>query len=484
MLPTGSVTNAMLGGSITDSKLNQLTSAGKVANSATTAASANTANAIVARDGSGNFIAGTITATLSGNATTASTWLAGRNLSLTDDVTATLSSVNGSANVSAVATIANNAVSNAKLRDSAGVSVIGRSSSTTGDPADIVASSDGHVLRRSSGSLAFGSLGSNSLDADAVTTVKIQNGAVTNDKIANLTILNGKVASNAAIEGTKINPNFGTQNVVASGTVSAHKFIPTTGGTQSGDGMYLNGANTLAFSTNGIEKVQITSGGNVGIGLGGGAPTQRLHILGGDIRVDRQANTDGAISFGGTTEYIYGNSSTDGISIGTNGANRVIVGNLGTQILGTLDCTGNIGTLGSVSAGSATLAGALTVTGTVNAGTVRSANLPHFGCRAWVNFNGQGVIGTDQPIRGSGNVTRVFKVAFGHYRIDFTEPMPNANYCMVATTNASAGAVGLVTEEDTDAVPSGRSVNSVEVRTFNNGGGVADRFYINVAIFV
>jgi hypothetical protein len=46
-----------------------ITTAGKVANSATTATSANTANAIVARDASGNFTAGTITGTLSGTAT-------------------------------------------------------------------------------------------------------------------------------------------------------------------------------------------------------------------------------------------------------------------------------------------------------------------------------------------------------------------------------------------------------------------------------
>ena len=46
-----------------------ITETGKVANSATTATNANTANAIVARDASGNFTAGTITGTLSGTAT-------------------------------------------------------------------------------------------------------------------------------------------------------------------------------------------------------------------------------------------------------------------------------------------------------------------------------------------------------------------------------------------------------------------------------
>ena len=55
---------------IADTKLATISTSGKVANSATTATDANTANAIVARDSSGNFLAGTITANLSGNATT------------------------------------------------------------------------------------------------------------------------------------------------------------------------------------------------------------------------------------------------------------------------------------------------------------------------------------------------------------------------------------------------------------------------------
>jgi hypothetical protein len=61
---TGTVSNAMLAGSIADSKLSTISTVGKVSNSATTATSANTANAIVARDASGNFSAGTITATI------------------------------------------------------------------------------------------------------------------------------------------------------------------------------------------------------------------------------------------------------------------------------------------------------------------------------------------------------------------------------------------------------------------------------------
>lgn len=54
---------------IVDTKLATISTAGKVSNSATTATDVNTPSAIVARDASGNFSAGTITATLSGNAT-------------------------------------------------------------------------------------------------------------------------------------------------------------------------------------------------------------------------------------------------------------------------------------------------------------------------------------------------------------------------------------------------------------------------------
>ena len=63
-----SVSSAKLQASIPDSKLATISTAGKVSNSATTATNLNTASAIVARDGSGNFTAGTITAALTGAA--------------------------------------------------------------------------------------------------------------------------------------------------------------------------------------------------------------------------------------------------------------------------------------------------------------------------------------------------------------------------------------------------------------------------------
>ena len=74
------------------------------------ATSANTASAIVARDGSGNFTAGTITAALSGNASTATTaaaWTTGRTITLTGDVTGVSGSFDGSGNLSFATVVGN-----------------------------------------------------------------------------------------------------------------------------------------------------------------------------------------------------------------------------------------------------------------------------------------------------------------------------------------------------------------------------------------
>jgi hypothetical protein len=70
----------------------------------------NTASTIVARDGSGDFAAGTVTAALSGNATTATALATGRTIGMTGDVVWTSASFDGSGNVTGTATIQANSV--------------------------------------------------------------------------------------------------------------------------------------------------------------------------------------------------------------------------------------------------------------------------------------------------------------------------------------------------------------------------------------
>lgn len=72
----------------------------------TAATNLNTISTLVKRDSSGNFAAGTITADLTGIASSATKWTTARNLSLTGDATATLTAVDGTAAVSAAVTLA------------------------------------------------------------------------------------------------------------------------------------------------------------------------------------------------------------------------------------------------------------------------------------------------------------------------------------------------------------------------------------------
>jgi len=57
-----------------------------------------------------------------------------------------------------------------------------------------------------------------------------------------------------------------------------------------------------------------------------------------------------------------------------------------------------------------------------------SGTAPLYMCRAWVNFNGTGVV----AIRASGNVTSITDNGTGDYTVNFTTAMSDANYCPVA----------------------------------------------------
>jgi hypothetical protein len=140
MITDGTIVNADINASaaIADTKLDTISTASKVSNSATTATSTNTASAIVARDASGNFTAGTVTANLTGNvignvtgnvtgtsgsttgnAATATALATGRTFQLTGDVEASGVTFDGTGNVSLTTVIGTGAIVNADVNTSA-----------------------------------------------------------------------------------------------------------------------------------------------------------------------------------------------------------------------------------------------------------------------------------------------------------------------------------------------------------------------------
>ena len=67
---------------------------------------------------------------------------------------------------------------------------------------------------------------------------------------------------------------------------------------------------------------------------------------------------------------------------------------------------------------------------------------PMFACRAWVNFDGTGAVGTNQTIRKGGNVASVFKNGTGDYTINFSEAMPDEKYALlISFTNPFSSSV-------------------------------------------
>ena len=90
-------------------------------------------------------------------------------------------------------------------------------------------------------------------------------GTVTSTMILDGTIVNADVNASAAIAGTKISPDFGSQNVTTTGTATAASLIPTSS-TVPTNGVYLPAANSVAISTNGTGRLFVDSSGRVGVG--------------------------------------------------------------------------------------------------------------------------------------------------------------------------------------------------------------------------
>lgn len=84
-----------------------------------------------------------------------------------------------------------------RLQAMTGLSVLGRSVGSNGQPAAITATADGQVLRRASGVLGWGTVGADGIADDSVTADKIADGAVTGSKIADGAITTELIADGA-----------------------------------------------------------------------------------------------------------------------------------------------------------------------------------------------------------------------------------------------------------------------------------------------
>jgi hypothetical protein len=94
-----------------------------------------------------------------------------------------------------------------------------------------------------------------------------------------------------------------------------------------------------------------------------------------------------------------------------------------------------------------------------------------YGCRAWVNFNGQGTV----AIRASGNVSSITDSGTGNWGVNFTSAMPDTNYSTHYTPGNNNNATYY-----TAAFPS--TTSQVVVWNYN-GSAQVDTAVNSVAIF-
>lgn len=167
------------------------------------------------------------------------------------------------------------------------------------------------------------------------------------------------------------------------------------------------------------DNIVLDSSGRVGIGTT--SPSSLLHI--NNTSADPQIRITSAAATTGFTidqvggNIIFNNRENNYLAFCTNNSERA-----------RLDTSGNL----QFNSGY---------------GSVATA----YGCRAWVNFNGQGTV----AIRASGNVSSITDNGAGDYTVNFTTAMPDANY-------ASAGQAG---NEENSAQGTTTSVRNVNKAT-------------------
>ena len=105
-----------------------------------------------------------------------------------------------------------------------------------------------------------------------------------------------------------------------------------------------------------------------------------------------------------------------------------------------------------------------------------SGSAPSYSARAWVNFNGNGVV----AIRGSGNISSITDNGTGDYTVNFTTAMSDSNYAVTVGYDASPSS-------DTRSTHTFDMYNFLtgSVRVLTSGASItaADFPYVFLAIF-
>jgi len=277
-------------------------------------------------------------------------------------------------------------------------------------------------------------------------------------------IVDADISSGAAILGTKIDPDFGAQNVTASRLVAGVGGVGTPSVTFTGDGhtgMFRPAGGSIAFATNGVEKMRIDAGG---VETGGNFSGNRL-IAG--------AGTEAApgIVFTGDGDTGMWHPGVDVVAFSVNGTEKLRInsgGIVATQLTGnaatatTLATARTIGISGDITATAQSFNGSanITISAVITAGVIVDADVnasaaiagtkinPNFGALAVVTT---GNVTADRLVAGTGSAAEASVTFSGDGDTGIFRPAANTLAFCEGGTEAmridSSGRVGVATTD-------------------------------------
>jgi len=276
--------------------------------------------------------------------------------------------------------------------------------------------------------LADASVSTSKLIAQAVTYAKMQNVSVTNALLGRMTAGAGVVeeisltaAGRELINDADAAAQRATLGLGTMATATAADYLPLTGSsTVTGD---------TTFTGLLSASLAITSNANL---------FSRKFANFGQFVLSRAEGTS-------TAPTVIADSDCGNILMqGYNGTGYVSIASImgsATDVPTTVSSPGKLA-FKTVPVGSINLASRMEIHPDGSQHTVIPGGTtlyPAFACRAWVNFNGTGVV----TIIGSGNVSSITDNGVGDYTVNFTTAMPDALYAAVGCAgNDLAGGLG------------------------------------------
>ena len=113
----------------------------------------------------------------------------------------------------------------------------------------------------------------------------------------------------------------------------------------------------------------------------------------------------------------------------------------------------------------------------------QSGSAPIYAARAWVCFDGTGTIGANQTIRGSGNVTSVYKNSTGDYTVTMTTALADTNYVTAGNASGASTTSSINVKEKAAVARTTTAFTILVTANSSTGDNYNDPSYVSIVVF-